>query len=200
MPEFSLSSASRVKPFRGIFGAGPEIRRVPAHLSSVGLVQHPAKLRIHILSVMAVNNPLRNTVLLCHLQIINVGKAVDIDPDCLIFMGVSDKKGFQLPAESQGIPSPGSEMDRPAAHGMDLILKGYRIIGIAQKVKMKPGAVDPAVIIHQKALHPARVLCHTKNKDIKHSQTPAFHSCAYFASIIPQCILSLWAFCRTLAS
>ena len=125
---------------------------------------------------MAVNYSLRNTVFLCHLQIVNVGKAVDIDPDRLVFMRVSDKKGFQLPAESYGILPSGGEMDRPAAHGMDLILKGYRIIGIAQKVEMKPGAVDPAVIIHQKALHPARVLCHTKNKDIKHSLTPAFHA------------------------
>jgi hypothetical protein len=65
---------------------------------------------------------------------------------------------------------------------MDLVLIGHRIIRIAKKIKMKPGAVDSAIIIHQKTLNPSRVLCHTKNKDVIHSQAPVFMIPALTAS------------------
>ena len=52
---------------------------------------------------------------------------------------------------------------------MDLVLKGHGIIGIAQKIKVKPVQIDPPVVIHEKTLHPAGVLCHTENKDVIHN-------------------------------
>ena len=63
-------------------------------------------------------------------------------------------------------------MDRAASHPVDLILKGDRIVGIAQKIKVKPLQVDPPVIIHQKTLDPAGVFCHSKYKHIIHTCLP----------------------------
>jgi hypothetical protein len=52
---------------------------------------------------------------------------------------------------------------------MDLVLKCHGIIGIAQEIKVKPVQVNPPVIVHEKTLDPAGVLCHTENKDIIHN-------------------------------
>ena len=168
MLQFPFSAAPGVEPLCRIFGTGPEIRGVFSHSPPVCFVQHPAKLRVHVLRIVAVNDPPGDPVFFSHLQVVNVGKTVDIDPDRLIFLCVFFKKSFQFPAETDRILSSGRKMHRPAAHGMDLILESHRIIGIAKEIKMKPAAVDPPVIVHKKTFHPAGVLCHTENKDIIH--------------------------------
>ena len=148
-------------------------------------MQHAAQSGIHILSIMAVDDPLGDTVFFCHLQIVNVGKAVDIDPDGLIFMGMSGKKRLELFSEADGVLPPGSEMNRPAAHGMDLVLKRHRIIRVAQKIKMKAAQVDPAVIVHEKAFYSTGIFRHTENQYIIHKLSSAIAGISSFPVTCP---------------
>ena len=166
--KFSFSAPPRIKPFGSIFGTSPEVCGISADSVSVCFMQYAAQLRIHILCIVAVDDPSGNSVFFCHLQIINVGKTVYIDPDRLIFLRMFYKKCFELLPEPDRILSSGCEMDRAPAHGMDLVLKRHRIIRVAQKIKMKAVQVYPAIIIHEKTLDSAGVFRHTENKNIIH--------------------------------
>ena len=171
MAQGAFAAPSRIEPAGGIVRTGPEVRRVLPQASPVGLVQEPAQPGVHVLRVVAVDDPPGDPVFFCHFQIIDIGQAVDIDPDGLVLLRMPGKKCLQLLFEAQGILPAGGEMDCAPAHGMDLVFKGHGVIGVAQKIEVEPGEVDPPVIIHQEAFDSAGVFRHAENKNIVHRET-----------------------------
>ena len=105
MPQLTLAAAPGVKPFRRIVGACPEVCGILSQLRAVCLMEHTAELRVHVLSVMTVDDPLRDPVFYGQFQIVYIGQAVHIHPDRLIFPGMLHEKAFQLPFKPQGVPA-----------------------------------------------------------------------------------------------
>jgi hypothetical protein len=83
-------------------------------------------------------------------------------------------------------------MNRPAAHGMDLVLKRHRIIRVAQKIKMKAAQVDPAVIVHEKAFYSPGIFRHTENQYIIHKLSSAIAGISSFPVTCPAAFFRLF--------
>ena len=92
MTKLTLPAFSCIEPFGCVLGTGPEIRGISAQSSPVRLVEHAAQLCVHVLRIVAVDDPLGDPVFPGHFQIINVCKTVDIDPDGLVLSRMLYKK------------------------------------------------------------------------------------------------------------